>query len=312
MAEQVAKTGRKTIADRIRTVFENPVTVKELRSRMRGPRAFTVLTIYLTLMSAFIWLVYLVYYQATQDSFGPEASLAGKTVFGAVLLVQVFLIVFIGPAFTAGSISGERERQTYDLLRTTLLPAGSLVRGKLLSALSYVLLLVFAAVPIQSLAFLLGGISWEELILSQLLIIVAAITFAMVGLYASSIMRSTLAASVTTYAIALFLVIGGPLLVLFATPFIGIATSSPTAPAWLADVAATVGWYLIPTNLPATIIASEVMLIEEGSLWYFMFTGSTFTVPYIAPWIFFLVIYSLLSLLFYWGSVRRVRQIAKR
>ena len=90
-------------------------------------------------------------------------------VFAAVLGIQAFLIVFIGPAFTAGAISGEKERQTYDLLRTTLLPAGALVRGKLISALGYVFLLVFASVPLQSVAFLLGGVALEELIISQLI-----------------------------------------------------------------------------------------------------------------------------------------------
>ncbi len=37
-----------------RRVFENPVVVKELRGRMRGARAFTVLTIYL-LLYASVW-----------------------------------------------------------------------------------------------------------------------------------------------------------------------------------------------------------------------------------------------------------------
>jgi hypothetical protein len=39
----------------------NPVALKELRGRMRGARAFVVLTIYLTLMSAFAMLVYLIF-----------------------------------------------------------------------------------------------------------------------------------------------------------------------------------------------------------------------------------------------------------
>ena len=208
---------------------------------------------------------------------GLKVSLAGKTVFGAVLAVQVFLIVFIGPAFTAGAISGERERQTYDLLRTTLLPAGALVRGKLLSALSYVLLLVFAAIPLQSLAFLLGGIAWEELIISQLLIVVAAITYALAGLYASSLMRSTLAASVTTYAIALFLVVGLPILALFSISFIGIALSSPRTPTWVEHVAAVIGWYLDPNKLAGHAgRLPSWCCINEGSLWYFTYSVRIF------------------------------------
>ena len=42
---------------RLRRWLQNPVTVKELRSRMRGRRAFVVLTVYLLLTSGFISLV---------------------------------------------------------------------------------------------------------------------------------------------------------------------------------------------------------------------------------------------------------------
>ena len=294
-------------------VTQNPVALKELRSRMRGRRAFVVLGIYLTVMSGFIWLVYLSYYQAAQSAFGPEASQAGKTVFAAVLGIQAFLIVFVGPAFTAGAISGERERQTYDLLRTTLLTAGSLVRGKLIAALGYVFLLVFAAVPLMSLAFLLGGVAWEELLISQAIVGVAAVAYAMVGLYASALMRSTLAASVTTYAMAIFLIIGLPVAVGVGLAFVGIASQSGgSAPSWLEPYSLAAAWYLIPTNLIATLIASEIVLIQESSLWFFTDIINGYRIVYLSPWFLFIALYSLLSILLYWGTVRRVRRIPRR
>ena len=141
----------------------NPVVLKELRGRMRGPRAFIVLTLYLLLMSGFVALLYLVYIASVNSAVsGNSGQLVGKFVFGAVVGIELLLVCFIAPAFTAGAISGERERQTYDLLRTTLLPAQALVLGKLASALSYMLLLLVAAFPLQSLAFLLGGVGPEE------------------------------------------------------------------------------------------------------------------------------------------------------
>jgi ABC-type transport system involved in multi-copper enzyme maturation permease subunit len=118
-------------------------------------------------------------------------------VFAGVYGVELFLVCFVAPAFTAAAISSERERQTYDLLRTTLLPARALVFGKLASALSYVLLLIFAAVPLQSMAFLLSGVGWEELTIGFLLLVISAVTFASLGLYISSVARTTLAATGT-------------------------------------------------------------------------------------------------------------------
>jgi hypothetical protein len=52
--------------------------VKELRSRMRGRRAFVVLTIYLLAMSGLISLVYAVYASAAATPYGPDPSRSGQ------------------------------------------------------------------------------------------------------------------------------------------------------------------------------------------------------------------------------------------
>jgi ABC-type transport system involved in multi-copper enzyme maturation permease subunit len=298
---------------RLRHFLQNPVTVKELRSRMRGRRAFVVLTIYLMLMSGFISLVYLAYASAASQPYGPDSRQAGKVIFASVLGIQSFLVVFIGPAFTTGAISGEKERQTFDLLRTTLLSANSFVMGKLLSALSYVLLLILAAVPLQSIAFLLGGVALAELLISQLLIVVSAVAFALVGLFFSSLMRSTLASSIVTFGGALLLTIGLPIVAGIFLSLLGPLLFGFSSPPWtLQALMIYVGVLLVITNLPATLIMSEVVLLEEGSYFFFSSTlnGHTIYVP--SPWYFYIFLYVLLSLLLYWLTVRRVRRIPDR
>ncbi|MFN8375728.1 MAG: hypothetical protein U0694_23010 [Anaerolineae bacterium] len=52
------------LARDLRAFRTNPVMLKELRGRMRGIRAFMVMTIYLGLMSAFTVLLYLIYAHA--------------------------------------------------------------------------------------------------------------------------------------------------------------------------------------------------------------------------------------------------------
>lgn len=297
---------------RFRILRQNPVTIKELRSRMRGRRAFIILTIYLMAMGGIITLIYLAYASATNRPFGPQARQAGKAVFGAVLGVEVFLVIFIAPAFTAGAITGEKERQTYDLLRTTLLPARWFVAGKLFSALSYVILLIIASIPLQSIAFLLGGLSPEELILSQLLILLGAVTFAMFGLYSSSRMRSTLASSVLTFGGALFLTIGLPILVFLFAGVTGPLLFGSASLSWVGEAALAYGGLsLAATNLPATLIVSEVFLIEENTLFFFeqSFSGRTFWL--FSPWMLYMLLYSLIAWLLYRGTVRRVRRIAE-
>ena len=102
------------------------VGVKELRGRMRGRRAFVILTVYLLFLAGFGWAWELIaeksYANSTNLLGGPGAfasALVGQEIFGALLLVETLLVVFLAPAFTAGAISLEREKQTLGLLVTT-------------------------------------------------------------------------------------------------------------------------------------------------------------------------------------------------
>ncbi len=297
---------------RFNSLRQNPVTMKELRSRMRGRRAFVVLTIYLLAMSIFVTLIYASFAASAGGRYGPNARDAGKAVFMGVLAVEVFMVIFVGPSFTVGAVSGEKERQTFDLLRTTLLTGKSLVTGKLISALSYVFLLLLASIPLQSVAFLLGGISGLELVLSQVIIFVAAVTFALWGLYCSSIMRSTQAASVMTFAGALFLIAGIPFIVMLAGIFSGPVMAGMSL-SWVGEVLMLYGGLLLASvNLPAALLVGEIVLIEEDALFFFSqsFGGRTFWFP--SPWWIFLILYTLLALLLYWLSVRKVRKIANQ
>jgi ABC-type transport system involved in multi-copper enzyme maturation permease subunit len=293
------------------SLAQNPVAVKELRSRMRGRRAFVVLTVYLIGMSGFISLVYLAYASSANGPFGPDPRQAGKVVFTAVLGMQVILVTFIGPSFTAGAVSGERERQTYDLLRTTLLSANAFVIGKLVSALSYVLLLIIASIPLQSIAFMLGGVSPLELALSQLLVLVASLTFALYGLFASSTMRSTLAASVATFAGSMFVTMGIPAIVGIVVAFLGPVLFGVGSPTWIVEtLLAYAGLLLAATNLPATLIVAELFLLQENALFLFKTSMGGHSVWLFSPWPVFLLFYLLVALLLYWGTVRKVRRIA--
>ena len=54
-----------------------------------------------------------------------------------VATIEFVLLVFLSPAVTAASISGERERQTLDLMLSTQMTAAQVVVGKLMGCLLY-------------------------------------------------------------------------------------------------------------------------------------------------------------------------------
>ena len=102
--------------------WKNPVLVKEVRTRMRGSRSFMVVTAYLVAFVIFIGLAYAFFQISLSSSRSPdERRLVGKLLFGLALWIQLVIVSFTAPALTAGAIAAERERQTFDLLRVTLL-----------------------------------------------------------------------------------------------------------------------------------------------------------------------------------------------
>lgn len=293
-----------------RLLTDNPVVLKELRGRMRGARAFIVLTIYLLLLGAFSSLIYVAVTESAVSVSGQvNVGEIGRTLFAGVVAIEMLLVSFIAPAFTSGAISGEREHQTYDLLRTTLLPAYSLVLGKLLSAILYVLLLLMAAIPLQSIAFFFGGVAETEVFLSFIVLMATALLFSTVGIYFSARAKRTLSASVLTYSVATFVTFGIPIILGSVMLVLGLSiedTDSATAQTIMLYASGVV----IVTNPAATALVTQYVLVNRGSLTTFEYTltdGSTLTL--ISPWIPFVALYLLLTVVFYVLAVRRVRQL---
>ena len=206
------------------------VSIKELRGRMRGRRAFGVLTIYLLLLGLFAFAIYIYLKQqaATQTftgGFGRDGivpfpggqTLANGTalsagighgIFGGLLLLETLLVLVLAPAFTTSAISLEREKQTLDMLITTPLSTLGMVIGKLFSALTYVFLLILASVPLASLVFVFGGVGPEDLVRAYTFLFALAFGMGAVGLFISALVRRTQTATVVTFIVVLVLSIG--------------------------------------------------------------------------------------------------------
>jgi len=305
------------VAANLREVLiRNPVTLKELRARMRGARAFATLTVYLGLMAGFAVTLYILCGSSLNLADGAlQSGAIGRTLFTGLVGLELFLITFIVPAFTAGAITGERERQTFDLLRTTLLSPSALILGKLLSALAFIFLLLLAAIPLQSIAFLFGGVSELEIVLSFVILFVTAIALGTIGLYFSARMQRTLPASVATYGVALLVMVALPLLmaVLLAVGgsfFFGLLNARGGS---LSTPVQAVMWYgaglLVSSNPLATAFVTQRLLVERQTAGVFTVTLSGSTLVLVSPWIVFTILYLVVSAIFFFAAVRRVRKI---
>ena len=162
------------------------------------------------------------------------------------------LLAFITPALTAGAISSERERQTIDLLFVTKLPSFSILWGKLLASMSFVLLLLLLSVPIFSLVFLFGGIELDQVAAAFLVTAISALTLGIIGIACSTAFRRTLPATVSAYGAA-FILLAGSLLfgVLFPSDIDPNATAAPAPPA-VTYLSPIIPLITIGTNGPIT------------------------------------------------------------
>lgn len=294
----------------------NPVMMKELRGRMRGIRAFAIISIYLGLMSVFTVLLYLVQSAPLSVAAGPVITgELGRTLFIGIVTIELMLIIFIVPALTAGAVTSERERKTYDLLQTTLLPSPSFIVGKMESALGYIMLLLLAAIPLQSIAFLFGGVSIAELLLAFLILTITAITLAAAGMFFSAQTERTLTATVRAYTLAMVIVFGVPLAatILFQGAYSNALNnvasgfnSSPQLEAGIiyADMTAA------SLNPITAMIYTQQMLIDHQELGMIQVTLSSdgSLIPVIAPWVLLSIVYLIVAALFILLSVRYLRR----
>lgn len=184
----------------------NPIVIKELRIRMRGIRPYAILTIFLIALVAAGYGMY--HLMLRQALFGGSmlSFQVGQGLFSGLALCEIFLIVFLAPAMTSGAISSEREQLTYEMLLATPLRPASILWGKLVAALSYIFLLIFAAVPVFSVVLMFGGIAPWDLLKVFMLLLITAITFGTIGLFCSSLLRRTSQATVISYSAILVLI----------------------------------------------------------------------------------------------------------
>lgn len=183
----------------------NPVLLKELKVKMRGWKAVFLIGGYnlvLALLTMFIMKI------SMNNNMGRVSQSNVFYTYVFMVIVQFCLIGLIAPALTAGAISGEREKQTLDILISTTLRPVSIITGKLFASLSHIILLVISSIPIFSVIFLYGIIGVKELAQVFIFYIIIAITLGSIGIFFSTFIRRSTASNVLSYALVIFLAVG--------------------------------------------------------------------------------------------------------
>lgn len=185
----------------------NPVYSREMKVSARSIRLPLILAAFNIILAVFA----LISMAATINQARSDAQInyaAFLTIFRYVATIEFALILFIMPAMTSGSISGERERGTLDLMLTTKLTPASIVIGKLLTSMSNVVVVLVSSLPVLALVFAYGGVTAGDLVVLLISFITAAYITAAIGLCTSSFCQRSSAATALSY-VGVLVLVGG-------------------------------------------------------------------------------------------------------
>jgi ABC-type transport system involved in multi-copper enzyme maturation permease subunit len=189
-------------------LFENPVLQRELLVNLRTRRAFVLLAIYQLLLA----VVVLVAWPSDVRLDLTQNPASARKLVNLFFLGQYVIASLMAPSFAAGTITGEKERKTYEMLLASPLRPGAIVTGKMIAALTHLGMLIIASLPIIVLCLPLGGVSVYEVLAAYLGLIVSVMVFGAIGIACSSYFKRTSASLVVSYLTILPMVIGGILL----------------------------------------------------------------------------------------------------
>ena len=280
----------------------NPIIVKEFRSRMRGWRAFAILTFYLVFLALFSYGIYRL--MLLFPSYGvPLSPLIGQSLFAAIANLSLIFVAFLMPALTATAISSEKEKLTLEMLQATPLSPQSILFGKLVASAGYIFLLLFAAVPLASLIFTFGGVTVVDLLLAGIVILATAITYGMIGLFFSAWRKRTIQALVLTY-LSILLMIGGTYVIYI---FWGvIIRDAPPRQILMFNPFSALASVIATQNLQNSPMGLFALLAGWGP---WAFDGSVTLEDFRPLWHYTLAFYIGLSLILYFLATRFVKPI---
>ena len=179
----------------------NPIVKKDLQVTVRSMRMSWGLFAYEAALTVAFLLALAFIQDAASYSYSDNIYSYLIYLFPVVAVTQVCIVALYVPIITASSISGEKERQTFDIMLTTCMSPFAIVFGKVISAVLRILFFVIASTPIMALSFVVGGMSWSYLFYYLLAVILFSVFAGSIGIFASAYCRKSVAALLLSFVI---------------------------------------------------------------------------------------------------------------
>lgn len=187
------------------TLMENPLLIEAKRFGRRffgASRAGSLNRIY-------IGLTVLVYVLLLGLTLAYGRDIESQT----IIHLQTGILCMMVPSITHGTIAGERERRTWDLLICSPISKTQIVLGKYISAILVILSVALAMLPLVLIAYALQVNEARSPWTAELVSICFSCCFAALAIFISSRMNRSLAAQATIYGVLFLWMLVYPILV---------------------------------------------------------------------------------------------------
>lgn len=176
----------------------NPIIKRDVRVQSRSMKICWGVFVY-ELILALVFFVAMVNIQ--QDSRYSTDNIYSMLIwlYPILAVTQLVILALIVPVRTASAISGEKERQTFDIMMTTSMTPFSIVMGKVLTAIIQSMFFVVASMPIMALSFVVGGVSWSYLFWFLAVAVLMSFFAASIGILCSSLCKRSVSAVIMAY-----------------------------------------------------------------------------------------------------------------
>lgn len=141
----------------------NPILVRVVSGASRRVRHLWLRTIYLAALVAVVFFSLLTSLPGQAASLTDLAKNASVT-FKYASTVQLLLMCFLAPVFTASAITQERDAKTFNILLSTPLSSAQIVLGSLMSRLYFVIMLLLSGLPVFLITMVYGGVTARQVL----------------------------------------------------------------------------------------------------------------------------------------------------
>ena len=185
----------------------NPIVKKDIKVQARSMRICWEVFAYEAILALVFFLAMFI---IEEQNWYSDTNIYSDIVnlYPVLAVTQIIILGVVVPIRTASAISGEKERQTFDIMMTSSMTVFSIVLGKIGTAIVQGMFYVVAGLPIVALAFVIGGLSWSNLFAFLGVSFFVALFSAAVGIFCSSVCRKTISAVILSYGIYVVFFLG--------------------------------------------------------------------------------------------------------